>query len=290
MVLRNWTTFFAIAMAFMTQMLFASEVKIAVSTGAEKATEVFEQYSPFIRCLNEDLKARGKDINVTFTPVSPTKVMESITAKEFEIYESRDRYYVEMVDQKKLKVKLLAVQEVGGKIRQKGVIFTVERTGVKSLEDLKRLQGDKRLRLLVSSKGSPAHVLVADALVKQGVTSKNFSKVEFHGLSRADAAMAAVLAGDGDVALVFRKVVDKYKEKRKDIVELLEIDAASIPWIAREGLDPEVFQAMKESVLKMIDPKCIGGLKINRFLEAKDSDFNYMREAIKGAAVFEGGS
>lgn len=267
----------------------AAEIKLGVRLGVEKPSEVFDQYTTLIKCIDSELKTQGKDLTLKVDFIAGTleKLQEAVKSKAFDIYAGTDTNYIIVRDKMKEKIQVLVVPQTGGKIRIPGILFTTDRSGLKSIEDIKKFEGDQKKVLLLQSKQSPAYFLLTQKFSEHGITQKHFKRIEVNPTVRADATLASVLGGNGDMALVFKKLVKKYKETHKEIVELTEIETASFPWFVREEMDPQILSALKKAIINIKDPKCVSGLKIDGFVEAKDSDFNYMREAMKTVPKFE---
>ncbi len=66
-------------------------------------------------------------------------------------------------------------------------------------------------------------------------------------------------------------------------------DNITKPWIARNGLEPKVFDAIKESLLNLKDPAVLKELKeATGFLPATDEDYKFVREGMQLSRKFEG--
>ena len=121
-------------------------------------------------------------------------------------------------------------------------------------------------------------------LEQHGIRAGNLSRYEY--LGRHDKVGTAVAAGDFDAGALNEKTFKKLVEAGENLRELVRFPNVTKPWIARSGLDAEVFGALQNSLLEIDDAAALAGLKIDGFLSGSDADYNDIRVAIEDNATF----
>jgi phosphonate transport system substrate-binding protein len=72
----------------------------------------------------------------------------------------------------------------------------------------------------------------------------------------------------------------------ENIRELVRFPNVTKPWIARSGLDEDVLQALRASLLEVKDRGALAPLKIDGFLEGNDDDYKVIRKAMENNQAF----
>jgi len=130
----------------------------------------------------------------------------------------------------------------------RGVVFTVEATGIKSLKQLK----GKRLAL-VDRESASGYVYPAALLRKEGLLiPADFSKVEF--LGSHDAVLMAVLLGEYDAGAVFDRAFVTVADRAKRVSLRILAQTERIPGepiVARPGLEPETVEEVRDAFLSL---------------------------------------
>jgi len=121
-------------------------------------------------------------------------------------------------------------------------------------------------------------------LEQHGIRAGNLSRYEY--LGRHDKVGTAVAAGDFDAGALNEKTFRKLVEAGEPLRELVRFPNVTKPWIARSGLDAEVFEALQASLLEIDDPAALAGLKIDGFLSGSDADYDDIRASIDNNAAF----
>ena len=121
-------------------------------------------------------------------------------------------------------------------------------------------------------------------LEQNGIRAGNLSRYEY--LGRHDKVGTAVAAGDFDAGALNEKTFKKLVEAGENLRELVRFPNVTKPWIARSGLDQEVFAALQASLLEIEDAEALAGLKVDGFLSGSDADYNDIRVAIEDNAAF----
>lgn len=121
-------------------------------------------------------------------------------------------------------------------------------------------------------------------LEQAGIRAVDLSRYEY--LGRHDKVGTAVGAGAFDAGALNEKTFKKLVDNGVDIKELVRFPNVSKPWIARSGIDPEVFNAMRDSLLSVTDKATLAAMKIDGFLEGSDADYSVIRKAMENNHVF----
>ena len=151
-----------------------------------------------------------------------------------------------------------------------------------TITDIKQLKGRS---FAFGDEGSTIGRFLSQLYLEQnGIRAHDLSDYEY--LGRHDKVGTAVGAGDFDAGALneatFRKLVDA----GENIRELARFPNVTKPWIARSGLDPEVFQALKESLLEITNPTALKGMKVDGFLAGNDEDYRVIKTAMENNYVF----
>ncbi len=105
-------------------------------------------------------------------------------------------------------------------------------------------------------------------------------------LGRHDIVGTAVGAGDFDAGALNESTFKKLVAKGEPIRELARFPNVTKPWIARQGLDADVFAALQESLWELKDSKALKSLKVDGFFPGSDEDYQTIRTAMENNDVF----
>ncbi len=121
-------------------------------------------------------------------------------------------------------------------------------------------------------------------LQENDILAEDLSTYEY--LGRHDKVGTAVGAGDFDAGALNESTFKKLVEAGEPIRELVRFPNVTKPWIARSGLDPEVFEALKQSLLELENEKALKALKTDGFWEGSDADYAKIRTAMENNFMF----
>lgn len=121
-------------------------------------------------------------------------------------------------------------------------------------------------------------------LEQSGIRSVDLSRYEY--LGRHDKVGTAVGAGAFDAGALNEKTFKKLVDAGEPIRELVRFPNVSKPWIARSGLDENILDALRASLLSVTNEKALAAMKINGFLEGSDQDYSVIRRAMENNAAF----
>ena len=160
-----------------------------------------------------------------------------------------------------------------------GIIAVASDSDIRSVDDLRGRS------FAFGDEGSTIGRFLSQLYLEQhGIRAGNLSRYEY--LGRHDKVGTAVAAGDFDAGALNEKTFKKLLEAGENLRELVRFPNVTKPWIARSGLDAEVFDALQASLLEIEDADALAGLKIDGFLSGSDADYNDIRRAIEDNATF----
>ncbi len=177
------------------------------------------------------------------------------------------------------KIKLLAMEHKNGKKIFQGVIITLADSPINSLVSLKNKTfafGDKNSTI--------GRYLVQAELVKAGVYKFDLAASKF--LDRHDIVAKAVALGDFHAGSIKKSTFVKYN-KAGQLKILHSFDNITKPWIAREELEPIVYRAIQQALFAINDPIVLKDLKISGFLPTNDEEYDFVRNGMKTAELFD---
>ncbi len=121
-------------------------------------------------------------------------------------------------------------------------------------------------------------------LEEAGIRASDLERYEY--LGRHDKVGKAVGDGEFDAGALNEKNFKRLVDAGEPIRELMRFPNMTTTWIARAGLDQEIFEALSASLLEVNDKKTLAPLKIAGFLEGSDSDFKVVRKAMENNQAF----
>jgi len=121
-------------------------------------------------------------------------------------------------------------------------------------------------------------------LEKHGIHADDLSNYKY--LGRHDKVGTAVGAGSFDAGALNEKTFKKLVDAGEPIRELVRFPNVTKPWIARADLDPEIYNALRDSLLEINNKAALAGLKVDGFLPGDDSDYEDIRISIANNDAF----
>lgn len=176
-------------------------------------------------------------------------------------------------------ISILAVENVKNSKVFYGIIAVGKESDIK---DISQLRGKS---FAFGDEGSTIGRFLSQLELEQaGVRAEDLNRYEY--LGRHDKVGTAVGAGSFDAGALNEKTFKLLVEAGEPIRELARFPNVTKPWIARSGLDDEILQALRESLLEVNDQKTLAALKIDGFLEGTDDDYKVIRRAMDNNNIF----
>ncbi len=176
-------------------------------------------------------------------------------------------------------LKILAMESINKSKVFHGIIATHVDNTMKSVAELRGHTfgfGDQQSTI--------GRFLSQQYLAENGVGAKDLSHFEY--LGRHDIVGTKVGSGEFTAGALNESTFRKLLSKGEKIRELARFPNVTKPWIARSGLDAEVFDALRQCLLELTDKESLTRLKIDGFLEGEDLDYEVIRKAIEGNERF----
>ncbi len=170
-------------------------------------------------------------------------------------------------------LEILAMENKRGSKTFRGVICVRQDSDIANLGQLKGRSfafGNKRSTL--------GRYLAQLTLLRAGILADHLGRYE--SLGRHDKVGRAVGSGLFDAGAVEETIFAKLVKQGVPIRAIATYKAATKPWVARQGLDPRIKQALRQALLNLRDPSALRALRFDGFLAGDDRDFQDMRLAI----------
>lgn len=246
----------------------------------DKASVMYRQFTPIIKQLENELQERANRSARIHVVIFKTysEANDALVAGEVDFVRFGPASYV-IAKNREPGLSLLAMEQKDGERRFCGVIVVRTDSPIENLADLagKRFAfGDENSTI--------GRYLAQAELVKAGVHARDLTHYEY--LGRHDLVAKAVSLGDFDAGSIKENTFAKLAADGKLRV-LLKFDNVTKPWIARAGLDPELVEHLKESLLAVDDADALKSLKFSGFVPASDEDYQFVREGMCESGRFD---
>lgn len=247
---------------------------------ADKPTEVVRQFRPILSSLEIALGKKLGDVVQIRMQVAHTyeKGIEDITTGRVDFSRFGPAAYVLAKDANP-GVTLLAMESVKGGRKFNGIICVPVDSPIQEVAELSGKTfafGDERSTI--------GRYLSQLYLVQRGVTASKLKKFAY--LGRHDRVGTAVGAKEFDAGALKESTFKKLVAKGVKIREIARFPNVTKPWIARNGLPNDIFDALRTVLLEMNDPVALKALKKDGFLQAREFDYEVTREAIETNSAF----
>lgn len=176
-------------------------------------------------------------------------------------------------------LELLAMENKNGEKVFYGIIAVHKDSDINDIQSLKN-----RSFAFGDESSTIGRFLSQHFLVNQGIHSKDLSTFKY--LGRHDKVGTAVGAGDYDAGALNESTFKKLVAAGEPIRELARFPNVTKPWIARNGLSPEVMQALQQSLYELKNPKTLKSLKADGFLPGTDLEYETVRLAMQDNQLF----
>ena len=247
---------------------------------ADKPSTTVMKFKPFLSLLSQEMTAAlGEQVNIKMK--ISKEYGESITHLvdgKVDFTRFGPASYI-IAQQKNSGIEIVAVESNKGKKIFKGVIAVHKDSDIQTLSELSGLSfafGDKMSTI--------GRYLSQSHLINAGITSKQLSGYEY--LGRHDRVGSAVGEGRYAAGALKESTFQKLVKSGVPIRKLFEFDNVTKPWIASSEMDPTVLAAMRKVMLNLADTKALANIAKNGFLAGDDSDYDFIRKAMKHSSSF----
>lgn len=119
-------------------------------------------------------------------------------------------------------------------------------------------------------------------MVQNGIFAKDLKNYKY--LGRHDKVALAIANGDFDAGVVKESTLKKYKDR--GLKAIGSFQNVSKPWLAKANINPEIFDVLKQSLLKLKDEKVLKVIKKSGFFETSDQDYEIIRKGMEESKNF----
>ena len=243
-----------------------------------RSHELYRKFGPLRDYIQKELNAQGWNVTIQ-AKVYPSyeAAIDALVNRQIDFTRFGPVSYVISKD-KNPGIQLLAMEDNFGKKYFEGVIFVKHDSPIQTLADVK----GKKIAF-GSQHSTTGRYLPQMVLKKAGITGADLAGYDY--LGRHDAVALSVYNGDHHVGAVNENTFKKYK----DLFGLRSIStfpSVTKPWIAREGMDVNLFKALQKVLLELKDKKLLKIIKRSGLIIAEDSQYNQIREGMSAGSYF----
>ena len=260
----------------------SADINLTFGTyAADKPTETVRKFKPLLRALEAALTSELGDTVVIHTQIATDYDVgiANLVDREVDFARFGPASYV-LAKKQSEGVSILAMEAVKGSKTFKGIIAVHEDSDIQVLTDL-----EGRTFAFGNKLSTIGRYLSQRELMRAGITSGNLKNFDY--LVRHDRVGTAVANQQFDAGALKASTYKKLKFKKNlSLRKIAEFDNVTKPWIARDGLDGSIADALRQALLNMNDPKALKAIKKTGFLAGSDSDYDFVRKAIGEIAAF----
>lgn len=190
-----------------------------------------------------------------------------------------------LLKQKMPDVITFATKVSGGSPTYESLFVINPESGIKTLNDVKG-------KTVVFSDPASTSVIIWEGKLKDeaGLIADQDYKPQFVG--GHDAVMMAVQNGNAEAGGTTKPYYEKMvaagtidPNRVKILTTTSKVYLPNYPWVMRPDIDPELAEKIKNAFYDLNDKEVLEALKADKFVEAKDSDFDAIRTGIKALGI-----
>jgi phosphonate transport system substrate-binding protein len=245
---------------------------------SERPSEVFKTVQPVIEGLTTRLAAEG-DVQRIRTKVFPTyrAAIDALVHGDIVFGRFGPASYV-LAKQANPDIRIIAREDDQG-ANAAGVFVVKSNSETTSLSQL-----EGRTFAFGSRLSTEGRYAAQAALVDVGVEAPDLASVAY--LGRHDRVAYAVAAGVYDAGVLRYSAFEKYAVP-KNLKVIGRFDVPHKVWLARAGLDQDLFALLQRNLLEMEGETDSLGLGVTGFARAEDREYDWIRERMEHAQGFE---
>ncbi len=247
---------------------------------SDKASDMVRQFRPLMNVLEERLQTQmERPVRISMQVASSYEQgIADIVTGSVDFSRFGPASYV-IATGENPQLRLLAMESNKGSKRFRGMIIVHADSALQSVPELAGARfafGDRRSTI--------GRYLSQQHLLENGLRATDLG--EYVYLERHDAVANAVASRQFDAGAVKSGTMKKYLAKGAPLRVLAHFDNVTKPWIARAGLDPEVFDALRTAMLTFDDQTALASLGKEGFLAGSDSEYDFVRKAMTATRSF----
>ncbi len=247
---------------------------------ADKPTVVVKKFRRILARLERDLTERlGQNVTIQLQVASSyEKGIEAAVSGAVDIARVGPASYVEIKRRDPL-VRVLAVESARGGKQFNGVICVAKDSPIQHVRALKG-----KTFAFGNANSTIGRYLAQQYLADNGVLAADLDHYEY--LGRHDKVGHAVGLGQFDAGALKEGTFNRLVKQGVPIRKIAQFPNVTKPWIARSGLDDDLFLAIRGTLFGLDDPEALKALKKDGFLAGDDADYAGIRLAIEDNGRF----
>ena len=243
---------------------------------SNKPSTMVRKFRPIVKHLERQMEEKlGHPVNIRMQLAKNYQQgIEHLTAGKVDFSRFGPASYIE-AKKSNPDLKILAMESINKSKVFHGIIATHVDNPIKDISELRGRSfafGDQQSTI--------GRFLSQQYLAENGIGAKDLSHFEY--LGRHDIVGTKVGSGEFAAGALNESTFRKLLSKGEEIRELARFPNVTKPWIARSGLDNELFVALQHCLFELTDKESLQKLKIDGFLEGADIDYEVIRTAIEG--------
>lgn len=246
----------------------------------DKPWVMVKKFKPMTDYLGDELsKKSGQQVVVHLKVAKSYKEgIEDIVNGNVDFARLGPASYIE-VKEKNPGVKLIAVESKKGEKIFYGIICVQADSDVINVGDLKGKKvafGNERSTI--------GRYLSQLYLLENGVKAKDLMSYQY--LGRHDRVGIAVSNGAFDAGALKESTFKYLIRKGHKLRSIGKFENKTKPWVATHKVSSELFVAIQEVLLELVDPKVLNPIKKDGFVKGNDNDFNVIRRSLERNTEF----
>ena len=244
---------------------------------SDKLISQIKKFTPVKKYLQDKLKSAGIPVKID-SKIYPTyeEAIDALVKGDCDFFRLGPASYVLAKNQNQ-NIRILAMEHKNNKKISLGVFIVSKDSPIENLSEIKG-----KSFAFGNENSTIGRYLSQAELVNAGIHSSDLKSHEF--LHRHDKVAEAVIAGKFDVGVIKESTFKKNADSLKEIATFPNVTK---PWVAREGLDEALFDALQTAFLTLDDEEVLKTIKKSGFLAASDQDYDFVRQNMELSMQFD---
>lgn len=254
-----------------------SDDRLTLSIGlytSSKPSSMVTKFRPIISTLEKSVSKRlGKKVRIRMQIAKNyQKGIEYLADGKVDFARFGPASYVQAKTENP-EIQILAIESKNGTKVVNGIIVTGLYSSIQELSDLKGQSfafGDMQ--------STSGRYMAQQYLMRHGIGAKDLSRYEY--LGRHDIVGSKVSVGDFTAGAMSEADFRRMLAEGAKIRELARFPMVSKPWVSRAGIDPEVYSALKLSLLELEKTEALIPLDFNGFINGSNKDYRVIADSM----------
>jgi phosphonate transport system substrate-binding protein len=249
---------------------------------SDKPTDMVRLFQPVIRALEDNLAAAvGHPVKIRIQVAKSYELgVDNLTTGRVDFARFGPASYV-MAKQSEPNLRIITMEQKKGKKYFYGVICVRQENKQLTVDQLR----GKRFAF-GNERSTIGRYLSQLYLLDHGLHARDLSGYAY--LARHDLVGTSVAAGRYDAGALKEGTYNKLVAKGAPLATLVTFRNVTKPWVAKAGMDDNLFSALQQSLSAITDPKALQALGVDGFVAGEDRDYDTIRESIaRNPAFFE---